>query len=371
MFPMNNEVAEYQRLTALELLRKVLVDVQDHSKNGSGCKVEDLLGGPLNNETLDTYQRKLGNADLPTYGGDTTCISIETGDGDLIVIDGGSGIRNCSKFFTNRWPADTPRQIAIFGTHEHLDHRSGLPFSQFCFVRPPFHVNIFGSYQFLYALDERYGIFTHRVGNSTHLDDPIDYRVMAASFTGTELRNFDLPLRPPDPPWAVRDVKEPYQLNKTTVRAFDVYHGTVRCLAYKIQHGSASFVFCTDHELRHGANAGDERQLQSQRADTLLTENCMDVDAAYFDGQYYRSEYDGKSSVGMVQATSRVDWGHGCIEDVVDRARKCHIKRTLIGHHDPERTWMARMEMDAFLAEQCKGQPFQIELAKSEYVLDL
>jgi hypothetical protein len=372
MFPEASEVAEFERLSAINLLTKVVTDVQSHSRNGHGCKVEDLLGGPLTPENLEAYQRKLGNSNLPTYGGDTTCISIETADGDLMVIDGGSGIRNCSKHFTNHWPATKPREIYIFGTHEHLDHRSGLPFSQFCFVRPPFRVNILSGYQFLHALDERYGIFTRKITASTHLDDPLDYRVMAATFYGTELRNFAVPDCPSyAPPWQVRDVNEPIKINQTTVTAFDVYHGTVRCLAYKIQRAGASFVFCTDHELRHGTDPRDERQIRSAEADARLTEQCRDVDVAYFDGQYFRLEYDGKEPVGLVQATSRVDWGHGCIEDVVERAVKCRIKRSFIGHHDPERTWMARLEMDRWLAETCSGQPYEVELAKSEYVVDL
>ena len=114
MFPEASEVVEYERLSALELLKKVFDDVQQHSANGKGCRVEDILGGPLNDQNLESYQRKLGTSNLPTYGGDTTCISVETADGDLLVIDGGSGIRNCSKFFTQRWPKDKPREIFIF-----------------------------------------------------------------------------------------------------------------------------------------------------------------------------------------------------------------------------------------------------------------
>jgi len=372
MFPEASEVLEYDRLSALELLRKVVDDIHVHSANGRGCRVEDLLGGPINEQNLEAYQRKLGTTTLPTYGGDTTCVSVETADGDVIVIDGGSGIRTCSKFFTQRWPNDKPREIHIFATHEHLDHRSGLPFCQFCYVKPPFKVNILGGFLFLNALDERYGIFTRKIGDTTHLDDPIDYRMMAATFTGTELRNAaikDFPLQPS--PWPVRECSEPIKINNTTITAFDVFHGSVRCLAYKFQYGPSSFVFCTDHELRHGSDPKDPRQIRSLDANARLATFCQDADAAYFDGQYFRDEYDGKKQVGTVQATSRIDWGHGCLEDIVERAKTCHIKRSFVGHHDPERTWMARLEIDRWLSAQCTGQPYQVELAKSEYVVDL
>jgi hypothetical protein len=112
------------------------------------------------------------------------------------------------------------------------------------------------------------------------------------------------------------DAAQPLHINNTTVTAFDVYHGPVRCLAYKIQHGPASFLFCTDHELRHGAQPADPRQAESAMRDASLVEHCRGVDVAYFDGQYFRAEYDGNRGIGSTMAVSRVDWGHGCVEDI-------------------------------------------------------
>jgi hypothetical protein len=374
LFPESYEVAEYTRMVELDVLRKVMADINRRAGHGKGCTSEDLLGGAFSEPRLQAYLRNLAVEELPVYGGDTTCISVETPEGDLIVLDGGSGIRNCSKFFMQRWPADRPRNVHLFGTHEHLDHRSGLPFSQFCYVRPPFTFNIYGGYQFLHALDERYGIFSRKISSTTHLDDPIDYRAMMATFKGYELRSAsrnDYGAGEGAEYWQVLDASQTVRIGNTTLSTFDVYHGTVRCLAYKIQHGSAKFVFCTDHEVRHGTDPNDPRQEESAREDARLSAQCMDVDAAYFDGQYFRAEYDGAKGIGSTMAVKRVDWGHGCIEDVVERSRRCRIKRTYVGHHDPERTWVARLELDRWLGEQSQDQPYKIMLAKSEDRLDL
>jgi hypothetical protein len=56
---------------------------------------------------------------------------------------------------------------------------------------------------------------------------------------------------------------------------------------------------------------------------------------------------------------------------VMERVKKCGIKRAYIGHHDPERTWVGRLEADHWLSLHCDGEPYKIELAKSEDVLDL
>lgn len=373
LFPEAHEVAEYKRMVTLDVIERVLDDVKKHSANGRGATVEDVLGGPVSQERLEAFRRRLTLQELPVYGGDTTCASVETPEGDVLVLDGGSGIRNCSKFLLQRWPADRPREVHLLGTHEHLDHRSGLPFSQFCYVRPPFTMHIYGGYQFLHALDVRYGIFSRQINATTHLDDPIDYRAMMATFKGHELRNTQRPdFGPPDSVfWEVRDSTQTLRIGKLSITMFEVYHGTVRCLAYKIQHGAASFLFCTDHEVRHGLDPNDPRQAESAREEVRLSELCRGVNAAYFDGQYFRAEYDGKKGIGSTMAVSRVDWGHGCMEDIVERTSRCGIPHTLVGHHDPERTWVGRLEVDRWLAEQCKGKPFRIELAKSEDVLDL
>ena len=63
-----------------------------------------------------------------------------------------------------------------------VERRHGLPFSRFMFVRNnPFNVHVYGTYRFLTALDERFGLFSRTVRDSTHLDDPLDYSMMAAS----------------------------------------------------------------------------------------------------------------------------------------------------------------------------------------------
>ena len=50
---------------------------------------------------------------------------------------------------------------------------------------------------------------------------------------------------------------------------------------------------------------------------------------------------------------------------------QCRIKRTLIGHHDPDREWGEQLEMDRQLADQTRGTGCQIELAKPDTVIDL
>lgn len=377
VFPRPAQVAEYARQVAVQTISRTLADVAARLKEG-GRGVEELVGGALSHDAVEAYQRKVGLPELPVYGGETTCVMVESAEGDVIFLDGGSGIRPAAREVVSRWPEDRPRVLHFFGSHEHLDHRSGLPFSQFCFARPkPFTLNIHGPHGVLLALDQRFGVYSREIGRFTHLDDPLDFRMMSATFTGTELRDADKPDWEPtgERYWQVRDVREPLKVGSVTVTPFDVYHGSTRCLAYKLEHGGKRFVFCTDHELRHGAegegDAGALKQEQSRAAERRLREHCKDADVVYFDGQYFRKEYDGKIGIGISAALSRLDWGHGCIEDCVQRVMECRVKRAYIGHHDPERDWADQVQIDQQLATLCAGEDYQIQLAKGGDVIDV
>ncbi len=379
IFPMPKEVHEYSRRIAVFALARAIEDMAKKAKSGK-CSVEDLLGGPPTAENIEKYQQELGLPDVPVYGGETTCIEVETIDGNVLIFDGGSGIRHCALSICKRYERRKDRKIYIFGSHEHLDHRSGLPFARFCFVKDnPFHIQVYGTREFLMALDVRFGLFSKTVSPTAHLDDPLDYRFMAAKFTATEIARGDpadgsglhrpTPDRPP--PWDHVPVEAPIRIGNTAITPFDVFHGDNRCLAYKVQHGGASFIFCTDHELRRGTDPNDPRQKRSEIAEARLRKYCQNADVAYVDGQYLLEEYKGLKGIGSSLPSNRMDWGHSCIEDVIERAKACRIKHTFIGHFDPERDWPDRIELDQKLAELCKGQNYKIELAKGSALIEI
>lgn len=374
VFPAIAAVHEYSRRVAVYTLVRTMEEVARRCKGGT-LDVEDMLDGPMTPQSVERFQRKLGLPPLPVYGGETTCIQVETADDQVLLFDGGSGIRHFALNILNRWKDRADRTLHFFGSHEHLDHRSGLPFSRFVFVRDkPFTVHVYGTYRFLMALDERFGLFSRQIGETTHLDDPLDFTMMAASFTGTELRNRE-DRRAFDPnvtaPWEVRDLRDPIEIGGTRITAFNVYHGLTKVLAYKIQRDGATFVFCTDHELRHGPDPADDRERESRVAEERLAGYCMDADVGYFDGQYFLSEYLGQKGIGSSPAVPKIDWGHGCIEDVVARAVRCRIKHTYIGHHDPDREWPEQVEVDRGLAQTSARVGRHIELAKPNTVIDL
>lgn len=392
IFPTPVGIREYSRRVAVYTLTRALEELRRRADADPEGRVSlrDLIEGPVTRSTIEQFQRNvIGLPDLPFYGGETTCIEVETNEGNKLIFDAGSGIRRCSLEVVQQWAEREDRTLHLFGSHEHLDHRMGLTFARFCYVGGdrPYTLHVYGGARFLGALDDHYGLFSRRIGERTYVDDPVDFTMMPARFVGHELR--------PEPVEGgaaccaaarnaqgiangrapgccdVLPVGRPIRIGRTVVTPFEVYHAIPLCLGYKVEHDGATFVFATDHELRRGPDPSDERQRRSEAAEATLMAHCRDADLAYVDGQYFLEEYLGNQPVGSGRPVPRIDWGHSCVEDVVDRAFRCNTRRTLIGHHDPERTWPDRLEIDRQLSRLSRGRPNRVQLADSDTVIDL
>lgn len=373
VFPSKTERRALRELMEFELLQAVFQDLERFRQaDGRVCfQPEQVLGGPVERKTLLKYREHFQIPEPRVYGGWTTCVWIETADGDDIVLDCGSGFRNCARHLQEKWGDRSERHLHIFGSHSHLDHTEGFDQAAVCFD-PRNTLHIYGNRQFLYALDGYLGIFTRQVrGEMLGVQTPIFYAMMPARFEGCELvtphnrRNGTS-----SPAHRQLDLHQPIQIGKTTVRAFEVYH-PAPCLAYRIEREGKAFLFCTDHELRRGSDPEDPRQQASLEAERRVIEHARDVDLMYRDAQYLRPEYDGQKGIGNSGAVPRLEWGHSCIEDVGEMATKCNVQHTLIGHHDPNRDWSERNWIDSTLARLSETAGRIIELGRAETAFEI
>lgn len=65
-------------------------------------------------------------AHTATVGGNTACVELRSAEGDLIILDAGSGLRGLGQELS----PDSPRRVVatILISHRHADHTQGLPF---------------------------------------------------------------------------------------------------------------------------------------------------------------------------------------------------------------------------------------------------
>ncbi|KAI9131988.1 MBL fold metallo-hydrolase [Acaryochloris sp. CCMEE 5410] len=389
IYPSFQERRAYQALTDQDLLKQVFEDLQKRAGPDGrlNTTIEELLGGPFNKATLAAYRNRLERSQARIYGGWTTCIRIETADQYDIVLDCGTGFRICAKDIMQKWgteeqaksslPSEHPsgigRHLYIFGSHSHFDHTEGFDQAAVCFD-PRNHIHVYANRQYLQALDQILGIFSHQVDYRLKgVQTPLSYELMPAQFHSCEIRDFQIDPPPDTPDKFVdqyQDLDHPIRLGETILQPFEVFHPSP-CLAYRIERGGKVFIFCTDHELRRGQEPEHPLQIASLEAEERLCQHSMDADILYRDGQFLRIEYDGDLGVGSPHGVSRLDWGHSCIEDVLDMATRCRVKQTYIGHHDPNRDWSERNWLDETLQRKSKQTGLNFELARAETVIDL
>ncbi|MFT5571236.1 MAG: hypothetical protein ACI9FR_000144 [Cryomorphaceae bacterium] len=166
------------------------------------------------------------------------------------------------------------------------------------------------------------------------------------------------------------DIQQPLQIGKTTITAFEVFHPDP-CLGFKVEHNGKIFIYCSDHELHKGDDDDNPLQVASKQAEQRLIEHSMNAGVLYPDGQFFEVEYHGHQGIGSPVSVSRKDWGHSCIEDVMDMAERCNVKRTYIGHHDPNRIWDERNWIVETLQRRLEQSGQHFEMAKAETVIDL
>ncbi len=374
-FPVPEEIENVFEVHDTSLVEAYAEELKKHC-NGEGrldATLEEVLGGAPSPETFASLRRRLDVPMPQIYGGRTTCVHIETSDGYDIVLDAGSGFWDCAQDLQKKWGDREERHLYLFGSHSHVDHTEGFGLSAVCYDSRN-TLKIYGTREFLSVLDLYYGVFSRDARDpiiASHT--PVSFRQMPAKFEGTELRDFSLS----DTiggivSWRVSELMKPIEIGTTSILAFEVCHSTT-CLAFRIEHGGKKFIFCTDHELRRtDSEAFDPRQAKSEEAERRLREHAEGADLLYRDGQYLRDEYDGIKPIGKSEAAGvRRDWGHSCVEDVLEMAHACGARRTLVGHHDPSRSWHDHIRIDRDLAEVSKGRPGTVELARGGTVIDL
>ena len=375
VFPNKEERTEIRRLSELALLEKVFSLMQRQLSDGvdKGNVVEALLGAPMTQANLLELCTNLAVEEPPSYGGWTSCFRVETADGHDIVFDSGSGYRLCAQDLERKWQrlGLETRNLTLFGSHAHFDHTEGFDQADVCF-NPNNNIHVYGNSSYLSALDRFSGVFSHEVdATRPGRQTPLTYKLMPAHFEATEIGDFSSKEKQNVASIAqhLHDVSGPVVIGNTSIQPFEVFHPDP-CLAYRIEHKGKVFIYCTDHELRHGPNPEHPLQIASLSAEQRLKEHSNNADVLYRDGQFLRAEYDSDKGIGGSGGVRRRDWGHSCIEDIVEMAKQCKIKQTFIGHHDPSRTWLEKFEIDKMVQSQAE-EGIQIQLAKAETVINL
>lgn len=230
--------------------------------------------------------------DTVRYGGNTSCVQVQLGDGTEIVLDAGTGIRPLGI----QLEKDGVRQVHLLLSHLHMDHLQGLGFFRPLY-QPEVDVHVWGPPSPTHSLRDRIG---------SYLSPPLF--PVSVSQLPSRLHFHDAP-------------EEPWKIGSAMIQAVNVAHqGST--IGFRIEEGGRSVAYLPDHEPSLGV---DLRTLGPE----WISGNQLarDVDLLIHDAQYREDEYPAHAG-----------WGHSSIEHAVTFASKVGARRVLLFHHDPLHT---------------------------------
>ncbi len=220
-----------------------------------------------------------------TWGGNTPCAHIETGDSDYILMDAGSGLRVFGK--EQMAKGEVGATYHIFLSHFHYDHIQGIPFFTPAYI-PGNQIVFHGGHQGLESFLRR---------QMTEPFFPIGFDTFAADISFEEHTPGDV-----------------IEVGNSKISLFKQKHPG-DSYGYRVDANGKSVVYSTDSE--HGEEAHNK--------DYPYLDFIRDANLLIFDAPYTHSQ-----SIG-----SREDWGHSSNVMGVELAARGKVEKLAIMHHDP------------------------------------
>lgn len=229
------------------------------------------------------------------YGSNTPCITVQSAEDDLLILDAGTGIRELSSSLMAR--GNQRLEATILISHPHWDHINAFPFFVPLFV-PGNQITV--------AAASHGSISTEELVSAQM--DSLYFPITQREF-GAHVRYQDL-------------AEGTYQFGKFNVDTLLLSHPG-QCLGYRIYRDAGrSVCYVTDNEMFLEGSPSHNPRYFEQLCDFVRGTDVLITDCTYMD-----DEYPGKEG-----------WGHSCVSEVVRLAHAADVKELCLFHHDPDQT---------------------------------
>lgn len=228
------------------------------------------------------------------YGGNTSCVEVRA-DGELLILDAGTGIRPLGLVLNEEFK-DQSLHATILISHTHWDHIQGFPF-----FRPAYNSN--NRLHLVGYEGAKRTLSTVLSGQMASPYFPVSLEEMGGSIVIEELKDLNFEVGP---------------IKVTSIMA---NHPGI-AVGYRLQTSRGAVVYLPDHEPC--ACDGNCDPKKAAEMDAHIVEFVRGADVLIIDSQYDDEEY-----------ANHIGWGHGCVSVVVKLAIEAGVKRLYLFHHDP------------------------------------
>jgi phosphoribosyl 1,2-cyclic phosphodiesterase/ActR/RegA family two-component response regulator len=287
------------------------IQLRDPAPDQSKVEFPPLPPGAIaEGETLVRFWGVRGSIPTPgastlMYGGNTSCVEIRA-DGQLIILDAGTGIRPLGARLSREFKG-VPLAMTVLITHTHWDHIQGFPFFDAAY-NPKNRLRILG---YEGAREGLLGALSSQMESPYF---PVGWRQLPSHIE-------------------LQELKQPnFKIGPIAVESMYLNHPGI-CVGYRLNTSAGAVAYLPDNEpfQRYKYHAEAKAQTSptgilefARRMDQKMVDFIRGADVLVIDAQYDATEYQ-----------MRVGWGHGCIDDVVALALNANVKRLYIFHHDP------------------------------------
>lgn len=222
-----------------------------------------------------------------TFGGNSSCVELVTGEAAHFICDMGSGARQLGRAKLARYGKPRPQTYHIFLSHLHWDHLMGLPFFEPLYI-PGNQIIIHGCHQ---RLEEAVRLQLRTPGF------PVDYSQLKANI------HYDYMV--PGEPYYIGAVKVSAMLQNHPGDSF----------AYRFEVNNKTVVYATDAE-----HSFEQLEMQ-EKSITFFRQ----ADLVIFDAMYSLADV----------TTHKAGWGHSCNVIGAELCLAAGVKKLALFHHDP------------------------------------